>query len=110
MGYWSCGYAIDKGLRFLLCGIDIYCKYAWVTPLKNKKGITINNDFQNDLHESNCKQNKIWINKASEFYSKSMKPCLQDKKMYRYQKMCILINIFRNRNLCGKCESWVKYT
>ena len=33
----------NKGFRFLLCVIDIYSKYAWVVPLKNKKGITIIN-------------------------------------------------------------------
>ena len=36
----------NKGFRFLLCVIDIYSKYPWVIPLKEKKGITITNDFQ----------------------------------------------------------------
>ena len=26
-----------KGFRFLLCAVDIYSKYAWVAPLKDKK-------------------------------------------------------------------------
>ena len=29
----------NKGFRFLLCVIDIFSKYAWVVPLKDKKGI-----------------------------------------------------------------------
>ena len=33
----------NKGFRFLLCVIDIYGKYAWVVPLKDKNGITITN-------------------------------------------------------------------
>ena len=36
----------DKGFRFLVCVIDIFSKYAWVVPLKNKKGITITHAFQ----------------------------------------------------------------
>ena len=36
----------NEGFRFLLCVIDIYSKHAWVIPLKDKKGITINNAFQ----------------------------------------------------------------
>ena len=36
----------NKGFRFLLCVIDIYSKYAWVIHLKDKKGITITNAFQ----------------------------------------------------------------
>ena len=35
----------NKGLRFLLCVIDIYSKYAWVVPLKDKKVITITKAF-----------------------------------------------------------------
>ena len=31
----------NKGFRFLLCVIDMYSRYAWVVPLKDKKGITI---------------------------------------------------------------------
>ena len=49
----------NKGFRFLLFEIDIYGKYAWVIPLKDKKGITITNSFQKILKESNRKKNKI---------------------------------------------------
>ena len=42
----------NNGFRFLLCVIDIYNKYAWVIPLKDKKGITLINIFQNILDES----------------------------------------------------------
>ena len=35
-----------KGIAFLLCVIDIYSKYAWVVPLKNKKGITVIDAFK----------------------------------------------------------------
>ena len=47
------------GFRFLLCVIDVYSKYAWVIPLKYKKGITITNAFQKFLDESNPKPNKL---------------------------------------------------
>ena len=33
----------NQRIRFLLCVMDIYSKYAWVTPLKDKKGIKITN-------------------------------------------------------------------
>ena len=35
----------NKEFRFLLCVIDICSKYAWVIPLKGKKGATTNNAF-----------------------------------------------------------------
>ena len=59
----------NKGFRFLLCVIDIFSKYAWVIPLKDKKGISIVNAFKQILKESNHKTNKIWVNKGSEFYN-----------------------------------------
>ena len=62
-----------KGFRFLLCVIDIYSKYPWVIALKSKKGIKITNAFQKILNESNRKLNKIWLDKGSEFYNRSMK-------------------------------------
>ena len=66
-----------KGCRFLLCVIDIYSKFAWVISLKGKKGTTITNAFQKILNESNCKPNKIWVDKGSEFYNRSMKSWLE---------------------------------
>ena len=47
----------NKGFRFLLCVIDIFSKYAWVIPLKDKKGISIVNAFRKILKESNRKPN-----------------------------------------------------
>ena len=57
----------------LLCGIDIFSKYAWVVLLKDKRGTTITNAFQKILDESNRKPNKIWVDEGSEFYNRSMK-------------------------------------
>ena len=56
----------NKGIRFLLCVIDLFSKYAWVIPLKDKKAITITNAFQKFLDKSNRKPNKICLNKGNE--------------------------------------------
>ena len=55
----------NKGVRFLLCVIDIYSKYASVIPVKDKKGITITTVFQKVLNESNRKSKKLWVDKGS---------------------------------------------
>ena len=57
----------NEGFRFLLCVIDIFSKYAWVIPLKDKKGGTITNAFQKILDKPGRKPNKIWVDEESEF-------------------------------------------
>ena len=68
----------NKEIKYLLCAIDLISKYAWVIPIKDKKGITITNAFQKILKESNCKPNKIWVDKESEFCNSSFKKWLKD--------------------------------
>ena len=41
----------NKGIKYLLCAIDIFSKYAWVVPLKDKRGISIVNAFQKIISE-----------------------------------------------------------
>ena len=63
----------NKGICFLLCVIDTFSKYAWVILKKDEKGIVTTNAFQKTLDESNPKSNKMWVDKSSEFYKRSMK-------------------------------------
>ena len=48
----------NKGIKYLLCVIDIFSKYAFAVPLKDKKGVSIVNAFQSILHKSGRKPNK----------------------------------------------------
>ena len=68
----------NKGFRFLLSVIDILSKYAWVIPLKDRKGISIANAFQKIIKESDRRSNKIWVDKGSEFYIKRIKILLKN--------------------------------
>ena len=61
----------EKRMRFLLCVIYSFSKFAWVV-LKDKKGATFTDAFQTMSNESNCKQNKIWLDKESKFYDRSI--------------------------------------
>ena len=74
----------NKGIRFLLCVIDIFSKYAWVVPLKDKKRVSIVTAFQSILKQSNRKPNKIWVDKGYEFYNASFKKWLQDNDIVMY--------------------------
>ena len=62
-----------KGIKYFLCVIYLFSKYAWVVPLKEKKGASIVNAFQSILYSSKRKPNKIWVDQGSEFYNNSFK-------------------------------------
>ena len=51
----------NKGTKYLLCAIDLFSKYAFVVPLKDKKRISIVNAFNKIIKQSNRKPNKIWV-------------------------------------------------
>ena len=74
----------NKGFKYLLCVIDLFSKYAFAVPLKDKKGINIVNAFQSILNKSKRKPNKIWVDKGSEFYNASFKKWLQDNDIIMY--------------------------
>ena len=80
---WSVGLAnmqllskYNKAIKYLLCAIDLFSKYAWVFPLKYKRGITIINAFQKIISKWR-KPNKKWIDQGGEFHNKLLKRFLK---------------------------------
>ena len=74
----------NKAIKYLRCVIDIFSKYAWVVPLKDKKGVTITNAFQQIFDKSGFKPNKIWVDQGGEFYNNSFKKWLKDNDIEMY--------------------------
>ena len=54
----------NKSIKYLLCAIDLFSKYAFVIPLKDKKRISIVNAFSKIIKQSNRKPNKIWVDQG----------------------------------------------
>ena len=73
----------NKGIKYLLCAIDLFSKYAWVIPLKDKKGTSIVNAFQKIISEER-KPNKLWVNQGSEFCNNSFKDFLKMNNIEMY--------------------------
>ena len=71
----------NKGIRHLLCVIDLFSKYAWVVPLKDKKGVSIVNAFQSILDKSKRQPNKIWVDQGTEFYNNVFKKWLKENAL-----------------------------
>ena len=76
----------NKGITYLLCGIDFFSKYAWVVHLKDKRGITVVNAFQKIISKG-PKPNKIWVDQGGEFYNNLLKGFLKinNTEMYSAQ-------------------------
>ena len=75
----------NKGIKYLLCAIDLSSKYAFVIPLKDKKGISIINGFNKIIKQPKSrKPNKIWVDQGSEFYNNVFKKCLSDNDIIMY--------------------------
>ena len=74
----------NKGIKYLLCAIDLYSKYAFVIPLKDKKGISIVNAFDKIIKQSNRKPNKIWVDQGGEFYNNVFKIWFSDNDIIIY--------------------------
>ena len=66
----------NKGIKYLLCAMDLFSKYAWVVPLKDKQGISIVYAFQKVISEGR-KPNKIWVDQGGEFCNNYFKRFLK---------------------------------
>ena len=65
----------NDGYTFLLLVIDIFSKYGWIIPLKNKKGETVANALKTIFKKR--KPQKLWTDKGREFYNKDVKELIE---------------------------------
>ena len=65
----------NKNVKYLSCVIDIFTKYAWVKPLKNKN---VKQFLIEIVNESNHKPNKLWVDQGREFCNKLMQEWLHN--------------------------------
>ena len=73
-----------KNLKYLLCVIDIFTKYAWFKPTTDRKGKTFLNAFIEILNESNHKPNKLWVEQGREFYNELMQEWLDSNDILMF--------------------------
>ena len=73
----------NKGYKYLLMVIDVFSKYGWIVPLKDKKGETVTKAFQNIFKEGR-KPEFVWTDKGSEFYNRHLKDLLRKHEIELY--------------------------
>ena len=86
----------NNNYKFILTVIDIFTKYAWAIPLKNKLCLSITNGFELVLGESR-KPEKLWVDRGSEFYNKTFKSLLKEYETKLYSTYSGLKAVFIER-------------
>ena len=73
----------NNGVRYLLMVIDVFSKFGWIEPLKNKKGETVVKEFKNIL-ETGRKPQNLWTDNGVAFYNKDFKKLLEEEGINLY--------------------------
>ncbi len=70
--------------RYILCVIDVFSKYAWCIPLKNKSAATVLNAVKSLIQQSHRTPQRIWVDKGSEFYNKKFEEWVKSNDIIMY--------------------------
>ena len=87
----------NKGNRYLLMVLDVFSKYGWIVPLKDKKGETVAEAFKKIFKEGR-KPQYLWTDKGKEYYNKHVKELLDMNKITLYST--------ENEEKSSVCERW----
>ena len=65
----------NRGVKYLLAVIDVFSKYGWLIPLKDKTGKSVASSLKTIFKER--KPEKMWVDKGKEFYNKDVKDLIE---------------------------------
>ena len=101
---------LNNGYRYLLTCIDIFSKFAWVIPLKDKKGITIKNALEKIFKQRKSKF--LWTDRGTEFYNKQVQDLLNENniKLYSTNNSEIKSTVIERFNRTFKNMMYKKFT
>ena len=63
------------GIKYLLAVIDVFSKYGWLIPLKDKTGKSVASALKTIFKER--KPEKMWIDEGKEFYNRHVKDLIE---------------------------------
>ena len=101
---------LNKGYRYLSTCIDIFSKYSWVIPLKDKKGINVKNALQKIFKKRSSKF--LWTDRGTEFYNKQVQDLLNRNniKLYSTNNSEIKSSVIERFNRTFKNMMYKKFT
>ncbi|PFX21870.1 putative uncharacterized transposon-derived protein F54H12.3 [Stylophora pistillata] len=87
----------NKGYRYLLMVLDVFSKYGWIVPLKNKKGESVAEGFEKIFTEGRVPK-RLWVDKGTEYYNSHVKDLMKSKGVVMYS--------IENEEKSSVCERW----
>ena len=87
----------NKGYRYLLMVLDVFSKYGWIIPLKDKKGETVSEALKTLFKEGRIPR-YLWVDKGKEYYNKHVKELLEKNNIQMYST--------ENEEKSSVCERW----
>src|SRR6218665_2050135 len=80
----------NDGFKYLLSVVDIFSKYGWIVPLKDKSGKSVSQAFEKIFTSSERKPKKLWVDKGKEFYNKDVQKLVELYSTENDEKSCII--------------------
>ena len=74
----------NKGFTFILVVLDVFSRYAWARPLRNKTGKEVAKAFEGIFQEDGRKPRKLWVDRGTEFYNVNVNRLLNDNGVDMY--------------------------
>ena len=100
----------NKGYRYLLMVIDVFSKYGWIVPLKDKKGESVTETFKTIFKEGR-KPQYLWVDKGKEFYNKHVKDLLEKNGILMYStEIEEKSSVVERWNRTIKSKMWKQFT
>ena len=81
--------------------IDVFSKYGWIVPLKDKKGESVAEAFKTIFKEGR-KPQYLWVDKGKEYYNKHVKDLLEKNGIHMYST--------ENEEKSSVVERWKQFT
>ena len=74
----------NKGFKYILMVIDVFSKYGWAIPLKNKSAAEIVCAFTEIWNSEQKPPKFLWTDKGKEFDNKKFRKLLEEKNVHMY--------------------------
>ena len=65
----------NRNIKYLLAVIDVFSKYGWLIPFKDKTGKSVASALKTIFKER--KPEQMWVDKGKEFYDKDVKDLIE---------------------------------